>query len=80
MSEHARLPEGWTAFSSQADSTHTTHWYATSPYPVEALKANNGEAAEPLCHTVTAATWAELHAEVTAQIELYEVLTGEEDG
>lgn len=74
-----RLPKGWTSFSSQPDSNNTTHWYAASPYPVESLKAENGTTAQPLCHTVTATTWAELQAEVAAQAELYGQLTGEED-
>ena len=75
-STRPRLPKGWTSFSSQPDSNNAAHWYAASPYPVEALKAENGEAARPLCHTVSAATWSELNAEVAAQVELYERLTG----
>ncbi|MFF4749862.1 hypothetical protein ACWD5R_19815 [Streptomyces sp. NPDC002514] len=70
------LPEGWTSFSSQPDGTDAAHWYATSPYPVDALKAEYGRTALPLCRTVAAATWSELHAQVAGQAELYERLTG----
>ncbi|MFF4750629.1 hypothetical protein ACWD5R_18500 [Streptomyces sp. NPDC002514] len=71
-----QLPQGWTSFASTPDGKHTAHWYATSPYPVDALKEEYGQTAQPLCRTVTAATWSELHTEVAAQAELYERLTG----
>lgn len=70
------MPEGWTSFSSKPDRTNAARWYATSPYPVNALKAAHGRTAHPLSHTVVAATWPELHAEVAAQAELYQRLTG----
>ena len=69
-------PKGWASFSSNPDGANAAHWYATSPYRVEALKAEYGKTARPLCHTVAAATWSELNAEVAAQVELYERLTG----
>lgn len=71
------LPKGWTSFSSKPDGKTTAHWYAASPYPVDVLKAEYGRSARPLCHTVVAATWTELHAEVAAQAELYGRLTDE---
>ncbi|MGW3951415.1 hypothetical protein ACWEKM_10830 [Streptomyces sp. NPDC004752] len=70
------MPKGWTSFSSKPDSTNTAHWYATSPYPVDALKAEYGRTAQPLCRTIAAATWSELHTKVAAQAQLYERLTG----
>ncbi|MGW3956206.1 hypothetical protein ACWEKM_36080 [Streptomyces sp. NPDC004752] len=74
------LPKGWTFFSSQPDSINRAYWYVASPYPVDALKAQNGRTAQPLCHTVTAPSWSALQAEVAAQAELYERLIGETGG
>jgi hypothetical protein len=76
-SAHTPLPEGWISFASKPDGDNTVHWYATSPYPVDALKAEFGRTAQPLSHTVTAPTWPELHAEVATQAEMYQRLTGE---
>jgi hypothetical protein len=50
-----RLPEGWTAFTSVPDRGNRSYWYATSPYPVNALIAKYGSSARPLsnglwCH------------------------------
>ncbi|MGW1052495.1 hypothetical protein ACWDBD_02140 [Streptomyces sp. NPDC001118] len=68
------LPEGWSSFRSNPDRTIPAHWYAASPYPVDALKAEYGKAAHPLCHTVAGESWEELCAEVAAQVSLYEGL------
>jgi hypothetical protein len=78
-SAHAPLPNGWKAFSSEPDGNNAAHWYATSPYPVNALKAQHGKEAYELYPTVAAVTWPELHAEVVAQVEMYQRLTGEVD-
>ncbi|MFJ6656060.1 hypothetical protein ACIQNG_06800 [Streptomyces sp. NPDC091377] len=53
-----------------------SHWYATSPYPVAAIKAEHGRNAYELCHTVSADSWERLCADVRAQAELYAALTG----
>ncbi|MFJ6658184.1 hypothetical protein ACIQNG_17740 [Streptomyces sp. NPDC091377] len=54
-----------------------SHWYATSPYLVDAIKAEHGRNAYELCHTVASESWERLCADVRAQVELYKALTGE---
>lgn len=72
------LPDGWASFCSRPDSNNISHWYATSPYPVEALRGELGSAALELAPTVDAPTWPKLHMAVAAQIRLYEALTSKE--
>ncbi|MEU9609575.1 hypothetical protein [Streptomyces sp. NPDC048057] len=53
-----------------------SHWYATSPYPVDGLKEKYGKRAWDLCSTVSGESWESLCAEVQAQVELYREFTG----
>jgi hypothetical protein len=70
------LPPGWGSFCSRPDEKNTPHWYAVSPYEVDALRDRWGRHAYGLFHTVSAPTWPLLHQAVAAQVELYEALTG----
>jgi hypothetical protein len=69
------LPTGWGSFCSRPDSEHPSHWYATAPWNVFSLKEKFGTQAEYLAQGVVAETWAELHAAVQAQVQLYEEVT-----
>ncbi|MGW1253709.1 hypothetical protein ACWD5Q_00585 [Streptomyces sp. NPDC002513] len=76
----ANLPEGWTSFPSQPDSEGQAHWYATAPYDVSAIREPFDQwpdhPARRLCHTIVGKSWDELCSAATAQVELYEELTG----
>ncbi len=67
------LPEGWGCFVSEPDVGRgiPSHWYATAPYDAYALLIRHGALAGPLCSTVYADSYAELHAKVTEQAECY---------
>lgn len=72
------LPQGWGSFRSKNDHTpEKPHWYAVSPFAVEALKAEFGREAYGLLHTVHAKTWEGLRTEVFKQVALYRRLTGD---
>lgn len=71
------LPAGWASFCSKADENSPSHWYATPPWDVYAIKEELGQEARALEHTVTAKSWTRLHLEVQAQVRLYEHLTRE---
>ncbi|MGX1133229.1 hypothetical protein RKD49_005419 [Streptomyces glaucescens] len=70
------LPKGWGSFLSTPDSNLKAHFYAVSPYPVDALRRQYGSEANGLLSTVHAETWTRLHLEVQAQIRLYKRLIG----
>ncbi|MFI1828783.1 hypothetical protein ACH41E_20380 [Streptomyces sp. NPDC020412] len=53
-----------------------SHWYATSPYPVDVLSEKYGKRAWELCSTVTGETWEKLRTEVETQEELYREFRG----
>ncbi|MFI8830582.1 hypothetical protein ACIGPN_06090 [Streptomyces afghaniensis] len=74
ISAKTPLPTGWGSFCSTPDSNHPAHWYATAPYSVFDLKEEFGPDAEDLVQVVDAPTWAKLHQQVAAQINLYESL------
>jgi hypothetical protein len=69
------LPPGWGSFCSRPDKDNPPHWYAVSPYAVDAIKDTWGRDAYGLDHTVHAPTWQRLHAAVEAQVKLYDALT-----
>lgn len=69
------LPDGWGSFVSEAGGGVPSHWYASSPYPVDRLKRERGRDAYGLVPTVFGATYEELRAAALAQAELYERLT-----
>jgi hypothetical protein len=70
------LPSGWGSFCSRPDEKNEPHWYAVSPYAVDALKERWGRDAYGLDHTVSAPTWPQLHQAVAAQVALYDLLMG----
>ncbi|OIJ92486.1 hypothetical protein BIV24_13740 [Streptomyces colonosanans] len=80
------LPKGWKWFQSAADSMTESHWYATAPYDVEAVRKLSGfnddaPMSEQISHpawnldrTVSAQSWNALRLEVGEQIKLYQKL------
>ncbi|MFF7893886.1 hypothetical protein ACFZDI_18705 [Streptomyces sp. NPDC007907] len=68
------LPKGWGSFCSTPDSRHRSHWYATAPWDVFALKEEYGPEAQYLTQMVDAPTWTELHKQVAAQVTIRESL------
>jgi hypothetical protein len=72
------LPDGWGYLCSNPDRNHHAHWYAVAPWHADSVKAHAPDEwrdiARKLEQTVSAPTWPELHAAVTAQVRLYAAL------